>query len=87
MCDARAGRGSAAVTAWQRDNHYTSEPIFVPRPNATREDDGVVLSFALDGAAGRSYLLALDATTMQTIGTARMPVTLPNDVHGLFVEG
>ena len=34
---------------WQEEGTYPGEPIFVPRPGATREDDGVLLSVVLAG--------------------------------------
>ena len=36
----------------------------------------------LDGARGKSYLLVLDAATMQTLATAYSPVVMPADFHG-----
>ena len=84
--DAEAINSRGAVNApclsWYRQSHYPSEPIFVPRPGATEEDDGVVLSVMLDGALAKSYLLVLNATTMQTIATAYSPVVMPADFHG-----
>ena len=29
---------------WEHPGLYPSEPVFVPSPNATEEDDGVILS-------------------------------------------
>ena len=75
----------ARVQEWFTPRHYPSEPIFVPRPNATREDDGVVLVVALDGTRGLSYLLVLDATNMTTLATSYSPVVIPYDVHGQFI--
>ena len=34
---------------WQEEGTWPGEPIFVPRPGATREDDGVLLSVVLAG--------------------------------------
>jgi carotenoid cleavage dioxygenase-like enzyme len=72
----------APCLSWYRASHYPSEPIFVPRVGATSEDDGVVLSAMLDGKRGKSYLLVLNATTMQTMATAYSPVVMPADFHG-----
>jgi carotenoid cleavage dioxygenase-like enzyme len=36
----------------------------------------------LDGKRGKSYLLVLNATTMQTMATAYSPVVMPADFHG-----
>lgn len=32
---------------WEEIGLYPSEPVFVPSPNATEEDDGVVLSVVI----------------------------------------
>ncbi|KAI8477998.1 hypothetical protein Bbelb_442630 [Branchiostoma belcheri] len=53
-------------TLWSRPNHYASEPSFVPDPNGTEEDDGVILSSVLDGDRGLNYLLILDARTWRS---------------------
>lgn len=44
--DVASGR---AVAAWEPPNHFPGEPIFVPRPGSTAEDDGAVLSVVLNG--------------------------------------
>ena len=77
---------AAACTSWYRRAHYPSEPIFVPRPGAMDEDDGVLLSVMLDGEAATSYLLVLNATTMQTLATAYAPVVMPTDFHGEWFD-
>jgi beta-carotene 15,15'-monooxygenase len=69
---------------WYEENHYPSEPIFVPRPGAVDEDDGVVLAVTLDGPRALTYLLVLDGKTMQTLAKAYSPVFQPYDVHGQF---
>lgn len=44
--DMASGR---VVAAWAPPDHFPGEPIFVPRPGGTREDDGAVLSVVLNG--------------------------------------
>jgi len=73
-----------AVAAGLGPDVYPSEPILVPRPDGDREDDGVVLSVALDRAAGRSALLVLDAESLVEIARAPLPHALPFDFHGRF---
>jgi carotenoid cleavage dioxygenase-like enzyme len=34
---------------WQAPGHYPGEPIFVARPGARQEDDGILLVVVLDG--------------------------------------
>ena len=55
--------------AWFVENHFPSEPIFVPKPHSTLEDDGVVLATVFDGEEGATYLAIIDATSMKTVAT------------------
>lgn len=32
---------------WEQAGFYPSEPVFVPSPDATEEDDGVILSVVI----------------------------------------
>lgn len=32
---------------WEQAGFYPSEPVFVPSPNATEEDEGVILSVVI----------------------------------------
>ncbi|KAJ6780319.1 hypothetical protein PWT90_05316 [Aphanocladium album] len=63
--------------------HTPSEAIFVGRPGAADEDDGVVLSVVLDGEGRRSYLLCLDARTMTEMGRAEADFAIAFGLHGL----
>ena len=40
---------------------------FIPRPGATEEDDGVLISTVMGVPEGRSYLLVLDGKTLTQI--------------------
>jgi len=67
---------------WWKDDHYPSEVSFLPRPGATEEDDGVLISTVLGAPLGRSYLLVLNATDLTQIATADAPEFLPFPSHG-----
>ena len=67
---------------WGALNQYPSEGIFVQRPGATKEDDGVLMAPVLDGTKNQSYLLILDAASMQELARAYVPIRIPYDVHG-----
>lgn len=54
------------------DRCTPGEPIFIPRPGGTAEDDGVLLVVCLDGVRGRSLLAVVDAQTMQLVARAGM---------------
>lgn len=71
---------------WYREHHYPGEPVFVPAPGSTREDDGVLLSVVLDADQGCSYLLVLNASNMETIAKATMPHSILFGYHGTFLK-
>lgn len=83
---ALAGDGSVRAT-WRVDGCVPAEPHPVPRPGATDEDDAVLLSLVLDTAAGRSFLLALDARDCRELGRAHLPHHVPLGLHGEFFPG
>ncbi|OAA53468.1 torulene oxygenase [Niveomyces insectorum RCEF 264] len=74
-----------AALLWRApEAHTPGEAIFVPRPGpGLAEDDGVLLSVVLDGRAGTSYVLCLDARTMQETGRATMTFAVGFGFHGL----
>lgn len=63
--------------------HTPGEAIFVPMPGGVEEDDGVLLSVVLDGHAEKSYLVCLDARTMQEMGRAEMDFAVGFGLHGM----
>ena len=68
--------------SWYEPGTYPGEPIFARAPGTEDEDSGVLLSVVLDGAAGTSFLLALDAADLSEIGRARVPHHIPFGFHG-----
>jgi len=71
---------------WERHGHSPGEPIFVADPECGGEDDGVLLSVVLDGHAGLSYLLVLDARTMEEVGRAEVDGVVGFGFHGVHVS-
>jgi beta,beta-carotene 9',10'-dioxygenase len=47
----------------------------------------VLLSVVLDAQAAASYLLVLDAASMEELGRARVPHHIPFGFHGQFARG
>lgn len=78
-------RGEAAT--WSEPDAYPGEPVFVSEPDAGDEDAGVLLSVVLDAAAGRSFLLVLDAGDLTELARARVPHHIPFGFHGQFHGG
>jgi beta,beta-carotene 9',10'-dioxygenase len=73
-----------SCVTWDEPGSWAGEPVFVPRPGAAGEDDGLVLSVVLDAEAGRSFLLVLDAGTFEEIARAEAPHHIPFGFHGQF---
>ncbi|KAL7935145.1 carotenoid oxygenase [Trichoderma chlorosporum] len=65
-------------------DHLPSEPIFVPRPNSTDEDDGVLLTVALDAKRRLSSLIVIDAKNMEELARAEMPLVVGYGFHGIW---
>ncbi|HKY65642.1 MAG TPA: carotenoid oxygenase family protein [Acidimicrobiales bacterium] len=65
----------------------TLEPVFVPRPDATAEDDGWVLSYVYDATTDRTDVVVLDARDFggDPVATVHLPVRVPFGFHGSWV--
>ncbi len=72
------------TTVWSEDGCYPGEAVFVGAPDGKREDDGVLLSVVLDGRTGNSFLLVLDASSLQELARAEVPHQIPFGFHGQF---
>jgi beta,beta-carotene 9',10'-dioxygenase len=69
---------------WSEDQCFAGEPVFVPEPDAEAEDTGVLLSVVLDAGRESSFLLVLDATTLEERARAEVPHRIPLSFHGQF---
>jgi len=69
---------------WHEPGGTVGEPLFVARPGATAEDDGVVLSF-ITSSDGATSLLVLDAHTWVELARARLPYAMPYRFHGTWL--
>lgn len=66
---------------------YGGEEIFVPRPDATAEDDGWLITFVHDESEGKSELVIVAAQAMSEEPIARilMPQRVPYGFHGTWI--
>ena len=64
---------------------FVSEPVMVPRPGATAEDDGWVLCLTWNGARRGSDLVILDAAALTEVAVLELPLAIPYGLHGSFV--
>jgi torulene dioxygenase len=75
------------VSYWDNQKGHTpGEAIFVPDPEGVNEDDGVLLSVVLDGFKETSYLVCLDARTMEEIGRADCGCPVGFGFHGAHIK-
>jgi carotenoid cleavage dioxygenase-like enzyme len=73
------------TTAWHTSGCYPGEPVFVPAPHARAEDDGVLLSVVLDVERRYSFLLVLDAATLEEQARAFVPQGILFGFHGEYI--
>lgn len=73
-------------TIWQEEGCYPGEPVFVACPGAEKEDDGLLLSVVLDVSRQQSFLLVLDAVSMNEHARLEMPFVVPFGFHGQFFK-
>jgi len=70
---------------WARTNWYPSEPTFIPSSEANAsEDQGLLVFTALHGVEKMSYLIVLDAATMNTVSEAGPFPPIGFTLHGEF---
>ena len=84
---AKVDTESGHTLSWSEPGCYPGEPVFVAEPDGTDEDAGALLSVVLDGRSGRSFLLVLDAATLDELARAQVPHHIPFGFHGQFARG
>ena len=68
---------------WSEDGCYPGEPVFV---GDGRPDEGVLLSIVLDARRETSFLLVLDAQTLDEVARADAPHAIPFSFHGDYLR-
>jgi len=66
---------------------FVSEPVMVPRPGASAEDDGWVLCLVWNGARCASDLVILDAASLAELAVLELPLAVPHGLHGSWAQG
>jgi beta,beta-carotene 9',10'-dioxygenase len=77
---------NGATQVFSEPGCYPGEPVFVARPEAEREDDGVLLSVVLDARSETSFMLVLDAGDLSELARAEVPHHVPFGFHGQFAR-
>lgn len=75
---------SGEAETWSEPGCYPGEPVFVPAPGESGEDEGVLLSVVLDGRSATSFLLVLDARSLGEVARATVPHHIPFGFHGQY---
>ena len=70
---------------WSEAQVFCGEPTFVPNPTGVTEDDGVIITVAYNAATNKSFLLMLNANTLQELARAYLPQPLPMRLHAKFI--
>jgi len=84
--DAATGHKLVPTQRWYRSGHVPTEPVFVPRPGATAEDDGVLLSSVHDTNLHKTYLGIWNASTLELLSTSYAPIQSMFGLHGRFFD-
>jgi carotenoid cleavage dioxygenase-like enzyme len=80
----RVDLDSGAVSTWQRGDATQLEPLFVPRPGSTDDDDGVLLVPTLADTDPATVIGVLDARTMQCVAQLHAPQVIPFGFHAAW---
>lgn len=72
--------------SWSQPGCLAGEPVFVPLPDATKEEDGILLTVVLDTRKQNSFLLILNARNLAEIARAEVPQLIPYGLHGMFFD-
>ena len=68
-------------------DQYPSEPIFVPNPLSSAEDDGVLVATVVETREETTNsLIILNAKTMQEVAKIQTEEKIPNGLHGIFIS-
>jgi all-trans-8'-apo-beta-carotenal 15,15'-oxygenase len=65
---------------------YVCEPLFVPKPNSSAEDEGWILAILHNAETNKGELVILDAQAIADgpLATIRLPHHLAAGLHGSF---
>lgn len=72
---------------WDKEGMYASEPVFVPHPNPTSEDHGVILSNVVSSDPNQlPFLLILDAQNFKELARAEVDARLSFCFHARYFD-
>jgi len=75
---------SEVIDWYPGDGIFVGEPVYVDRPSASAEDDGVLLVGVLNSKLKQSGVFVLDAKDLSVLGSAYGPDVVPFGFHNRF---
>jgi carotenoid cleavage dioxygenase-like enzyme len=80
---------ASVQTRWFGDGRWGSEASFAPRPGATEEDDGYLISYVYDERERHTEVVVLDAAdvTGELVCRIEVPARVPLGFHATWVPG
>jgi len=86
ICKCDMKKTSSSLVWRDSDYYFPGEPVFIPNPSATSEDDGVIVCGVTDSRKDSSdFLLFLDAKTFTELGRVKFRQHIPLAFHGIFL--
>ena len=77
-------------TTWQEENVYCSEPVFLSRPGATKEDDGIVIFSIIWGKPHVNWtgIVFVNAVDLSSVARVHFCLTgpVPKPLHGCYIS-
>ena len=77
-------------TTWQEENVYCSEPVFLSRPGATEEDDGILIFSIIWGKPHVNWtgIVFVDAVDLSSVARVHFCLTgpVPKPLHGCYIS-
>lgn len=68
------------------EHEFLGEPMFIPNPNGTEEDDGIIISCVTRARHDeKSSIMFLDGKTMKEVARAEFNNFIPLAVHGIVL--
>lgn len=74
---------------WQAPGLQPGEPVFISKPHAKEEDEGVIVSLVLDirnPNSQQAFLLILDGKSFKELARLYTPQPIPVGLHGQFFK-
>jgi beta,beta-carotene 9',10'-dioxygenase len=77
---------SGIATSFGDGDHVFGEPVFVAKPQAAEEDDGVLVTVGSHKSKDSSVLAIIDAKAMALVASAEVSRAIPLGFHGSFLR-